>query len=71
MFSASSLIPGIKTAFRSSRLGLPIPFGVLQVTANLDPVSSKKVIVNFDFFKIGGLVSVFLAVHTVVFFYSV
>ncbi|KAG0555364.1 hypothetical protein KC19_12G164400 [Ceratodon purpureus] len=29
-----------------------------QVTANLDPVNSKKVIVNFDFFKIGGLISV-------------
>jgi hypothetical protein len=29
-----------------------------QVTANLDPVNSKKVIVNFDFFKIAGLISV-------------
>lgn len=29
-----------------------------QVTANLEPVNAKKVIVNFDFFKIGGLISV-------------
>lgn len=29
-----------------------------QVTANLEPVNSKKVIVYFDFFKIGGLISV-------------
>jgi hypothetical protein len=38
--------------------GVSVPF-VVQVTANLEPVNSKKVIVNFDFFKIGGLVSVF------------
>ncbi|CAM6100220.1 unnamed protein product [Calypogeia fissa] len=29
-----------------------------QVTANLQPVSGSKVIVNFDFFKIAGLISV-------------
>ncbi|KAL3701436.1 hypothetical protein R1sor_019458 [Riccia sorocarpa] len=29
-----------------------------QVTANLVPVSSSKVVVNFDFFKIAGLISV-------------
>lgn len=28
------------------------------VTANLEPVNSRKVIVKFDFFKIGGLISV-------------
>ncbi len=29
---------------------------VLQVTANLSPLTAKKVAVNFDYFKIGGLV---------------
>lgn len=29
---------------------------VLQVTANLIPLTAKKVAVNFDYFKIGGLV---------------
>jgi len=29
-----------------------------QVTATLEPVNSKKVIVKFDYFKIGGLISV-------------
>ncbi|CAK9194864.1 unnamed protein product [Sphagnum jensenii] len=29
-----------------------------QVTANLSPLTAKKVAVNFDYFKIGGLISV-------------
>lgn len=44
---------------------------MVQVTANLDPVNSKKVIVKFDFFKIGGLVSLFRALHVLLFFSSV
>ena len=29
------------------------------MTANLEPVDSKKVIVRFDYFKLGGLVRIF------------
>lgn len=31
---------------------------MLKVTADLTPVNAKKVAVKFDFFKIGGLVSI-------------
>lgn len=33
---------------------------MLKVTADLIPVNAKKVAVKFDFFKIGGLVSILL-----------
>lgn len=38
----------------------------VQVTANLEPVDSKKVIVRFDYFKLGGLVRFFTLMCLVV-----